>query len=263
MNYRNILLVHRASEPLRRLSRTLENVGHKVKVANSAAEALQLIAEETPQMIIASDDIREPDVYEFCQYIKDLNINGTQLMLVVKKAKSKSREKALECGANDYLTESCTLPVLVERVNELLYKDRDVTKDLTGSLAQSGLIDVLQLLEFSAKSGLLTVKSRDRSGSMIFSEGRLVEACTEESREEAAVYEMLSWERGEFSFEAKEIAGGKPMLASLSSLVLEWARARDEGGPLPITPPEIYDEKETVQNWASSLNAWLGYLKEQ
>jgi CheY-like chemotaxis protein len=263
MNYRNILLVHRASEPLKRLSRTLENVGHKVKVASSAAEALQLIAEETPQIIIASDDIQEPDVYEFCQHIKDLNINGMQLMLVVKKVKIKLKEKATECGADDCVPESCTLPFLVERVNELLYKGRDTSKDLTGSLTQSGLIDILQLLEFSAKSGILTVKSGDLSGSMIFSEGHLVDACTEENREEAAVYEMLSWGKGEFYFEAKGIAGGKPMLASLSSLVLEWARASDEGDTLPITPPETYDEKEMPQNWASSLNAWLGYLKEQ
>jgi hypothetical protein len=155
----------------------------------------------------------------------------------------------------------------MERINELLY-DEEAGRDLAGSIAQSGLIDVLQLLEFSAKSGVLNVNSGNREGNMTFSEGRLIDAHAQEKSGEAAVYEMLSWKRGEFSFQAREIANDKPVLASISSLVLEWARASDEGGPTPTqAPPTIEEEAkkkdDKARNWASELNDWLGYLRDK
>ncbi len=273
MNYRSVLLVHKNSEPITKLSHTLENVGHQVNVASCSADALLVLRNERPDAIIASDDLRNPDVSEFCREIKKLPaLNGVRVMVIAKQKSPGKRKKLLENGADDYVSEPFTLPALLERVNALFFKDPQASSDayhieLSGSITQSGLVDILQLLEFSAKSGLLTITSGIQHGTMAFSNGRLISARMSEKRNEPAVYEMLSWEEGEFEFQAQEMPnstnGG---IASISSLVLEWARTKDESLAASAISPPVQQEEEqkpVSQNWASELNAWLGYLRDQ
>jgi len=281
MIYRNVLVVHRGRTSLKRLSHTLENVGHKVSVASSAKDAMQALKKTRPHIIIAGDDLKEPDVYEFCRRLKKeppSDTNGVKVMIVAKRETKKAHEKAIECGADDYVAEPFTLPALLERVNIILSRSAPSAAtqqtELSGPIAQSGLIDILQLLEFSAKSGVLTVTAGIRHGTMTFSEGRLIAARMDEKRDEAAVYEMLSWEEGEFKFQTQDIPGENGALASISSLVLEWARTKDEKSRSSApAPPKEQEEKENHEeieevpydprNWASELNAWLGYLREK
>ncbi|MBN2379661.1 response regulator [candidate division WOR-3 bacterium] len=285
MIYHNILLIHESSKSMEKLSRTLEHVGHHVEVVHSAEDALKVIEDTHPEMIIASDDIRQPDVFDLCSTIKSKNgksPQGSRFLILVRRETLKSRQQAEKSGADAYISEESTLPALVERINNLLKNgESPEASDLSGSIAHSGLIDILQLIEFSAKNGVLSVTSGMRHGEMTFSEGQLVSAKSNEKQKEAAVYEMLSWDEGEFEFHAQTITDAKTRLAPISSLVLEWARVKDEEGRLPDAPPKIEEpqkpdevaqpledeteeEEEThPQNWASRLNAWLGYLREK
>ncbi|MBD3286049.1 DUF4388 domain-containing protein [candidate division WOR-3 bacterium] len=292
MIYHNILLVHKASEQMDKLSRTLSNVGHNIEVTHSARDALQKAKKEKPTVIIASDDLSGPDVFEFCTEIKNKNGSSpynSRFLILVKRESAKTRDQAIKCGADEYLTATATLPVLVERINAFLKDDTDTAaSDLSGSIAHSGLIDILQLIEFSAKNGVLNVSSGMRQGNMTFCEGQLISANTNDKHKEAAVYEMLSWEEGEFIFKTQPVDNTKSRLAPISSLVLEWARVKDESSksaqppasePRIETPPEVTknepvpetaDESDTEteseepgpHNWASRLNSWLGYLRE-
>ena len=284
MTYHNILLVHHNSNPMDKLGRTLEHVGHKIEIVHSGEEALDFFTKEHPMLVIASDDIHNPDVFELCEQMKNSNgatPHGVKFLILSRRETLKSRQLAIKCGADEYLAESATLPSLVERINDFL-KNGYTTEasDLSGSIAHTGLIDILQLIEFSAKNGVLSVTSGMRLGRMSFSDGRLVSAQTNDRQKEAAVYEMLSWEEGDFEFHNQPVEE-KTNLAPISSLVLEWARAKDEGLPSPKTAPQIEgtarshatnsepqdqedrDEKPDPENWASSLNAWLGYLREK
>jgi len=292
MIYHSILLVHQDSKPMEKLSRTLEHVGHKVGVVHTAEDALNSFEKEQPTMIIASDDLNQPDVFELCTRVKNRNgaiPNTTRFLVLVKKESNKSRQQAIKCGADEYLTETDTLPALVERINSMLSNGKATdSSDLSGSIAHSGLIDILQLIEFSAKNGVLTVSSGMRQGSMTFCEGQLISADANEKHKEQAVYEMLSWEDGEFVFQTQKVDNSKTRLAPISSLVLEWARVKDESSRSSVSSkpepqikaqpevvkeefvPETVDDSETdteaeepgPHNWASRLNSWLGYLRE-
>lgn len=272
MNYKKILFVHEGRPALDRLSRTMRNVGHTVSVSHDSARALELIEIEHPSIIVTSDDVKDPDVFDLCVKIKQTAANGTKLMVVARKGTRETHRRSLDSGADDYVTEASTLPTLVARINALLYEKETAPGDqaggLKGTTSQSGLIDILQLIEFSAKSGELTVNQDGQQGTMLFFSGHLVQAWTDDKQDESAVHEMLSWSSGEFSFVAKDIERSETTLTPISTLVLEWAKSHDEGEDLLDTTSPSVDagkksEDDESGNWASDLNSWLGYLREK
>lgn len=259
MTFKKILMVHKKNAVLERLGRTLENLGHSIVTAEEGKTALERYAKEHPQAVIASTDIADLGIFELCREIKRNPTQTTRIMVIAREEDRGVRTRLTEAGADELLSERCTLPVLVEHINELLYSANGTQpKDLAGSIAGSGLIDVLQLIELSAKSGVLHVTTGTRNGAMTLSYGQLLEANTEKSKDEEAVYEMLSWQEGEFSFQTQEVEASKPILASISSLVLEWARTSDEDLGLPEAPLREYGKEDSL---ASSLAEWLVYLR--
>lgn len=262
MTFKKILLVYKSNAVLERLGRTLENLGHSVLVSSNAHAALEIYSKEHPQVVIANSGIKDMSVAQLCREIKRSQTHDVRILLVANTGDREVEKRLSEAGADALLDERSTLPVLVEHVNELLYSSNgSQQKDLAGSIASSGLIDVLQLIELSAKSGILYVTTGTRNGTMTLSHGQLLEASTDKSKDEEAVYEMLSWQDGEFSFQTQDVESSKPILASISSLVLEWARVSDEGLGLPLASPQAHEEDESYL--ASLLSDWLSYLRSR
>lgn len=125
---------------------------------------------------------------------------------------------------------------------------------IEGPIRELGLPDVFQLLELSRKTGVLRVTSRlrDDEGEVVFASGRVVQASLRSKpspaidlaamseREvqrkarghiEAAVFELMSWREGFFSFEERGVADmadeGRMGIAT-ESLLMESARRVDE-----------------------------------
>lgn len=273
MIYKKILLLYKDRQSLARLSRTLENVGHKVFDVDDTSKAIELLREESAEMVIASDEFRNPDVFELCQLIKEddnLLHRSTKFLVISSKETPQAKKKANEAKVDELIPEPFTLPILVDRINSLLSAENHQAPgtELSGSIAQTGLVDILQLIEFSAKNGVLTVSSGMRRGTMTFAMGQLIKARVGKIHDEAAVYEMLSWKEGDFFFQAldmpeNEADTGVTPLASVSSLVLEWARFKDEGKGKPTSAPQEYGAKEPALNLLFSMASWLDYLREK
>ncbi|MBA3686429.1 MAG: DUF4388 domain-containing protein [Planctomycetes bacterium] len=105
---------------------------------------------------------------------------------------------------------------------------RDVVR---GDLAEQGLPDLLQYLERLGRDGQLIVESRRplrRSGGVYFRGGRIVHAHCPPHTGAAAVHAMLVWTDGRFAF----VAGARPehetVTASVTALVLDGLRRKDE-----------------------------------
>jgi len=125
---------------------------------------------------------------------------------------------------------------------------------IEGPLRELGLPDVFQLLDLSRKTGMLRVTSRlrDDEGVVYFDGGRVVQAnvrsrlrdrvdaaaISERELErklraqiEGAVYDLMAWREGFFSFEEREIAdvpAGERVKIATESLLMESARRIDE-----------------------------------
>ncbi|HMF41154.1 MAG TPA: DUF4388 domain-containing protein [Polyangia bacterium] len=102
---------------------------------------------------------------------------------------------------------------------------------LRGRLEQFGLATVLTFLDLERRSGQVLVVTRDKVGRVWLRGGRVVSARIEGSRRvnRAAVYELLSWDRGRFAFTQADMVGAVDEINAPTTLLLvEAARRADE-----------------------------------
>src|SRR5262245_49291183 len=80
---------------------------------------------------------------------------------------------------------------------------------LRGRLEQFGLATVLTFLDLERRSGQILIVNRDRTGRVWLRDGRVISARIEGSRRvnRAAIYELLTWDNGRFSFTQERTTG--------------------------------------------------------
>ncbi|MCO5170844.1 MAG: FHA domain-containing protein [Planctomycetes bacterium] len=108
----------------------------------------------------------------------------------------------------------------------------DVAHAMSGRIDAVPLAEVLQQLEFNARTGTLQVASGRRRGQVVLEAGRPLSAAFQGLRDDAAVLAMLALEEGRFSFARTAELGPRRMEgATLTALLLESSRRADEGRP--------------------------------
>jgi hypothetical protein len=114
---------------------------------------------------------------------------------------------------------------------------------ISGSLSDVSLTELLQLMVWGQKTGVLTVFWRGTSGRMYVQEGQVVHATFAGEQGDAAAYRLLSREGGSFTWEPGPAACPTTIETSSQNLLLEAARKQDEGDdvtgpPKPAPAPE-------------------------
>ena len=103
-------------------SRILELAGYRVVEAATGADALRLVREAQPQLILL--DVKLPDVngIELCRTIKSDPVSTHIMVLQISAVHTTRADRiyGLECGADTYLIEPIQADELVATVNALL-----------------------------------------------------------------------------------------------------------------------------------------------
>jgi two-component system OmpR family response regulator len=102
---------------------------------------------------------------------------------------------------------------------------------LRGRLEQFGLATVLTFLDLERRSGKVLVIDGEKLGKVWLQGGRVISARIEGSRRvnRAAIYELLSWNRGRFAFTQENLASTADEIGAPTTLLLmEAARRADE-----------------------------------
>jgi len=97
-----------------------------------------------------------------------------------------------------------------------------------GSLAEIHLIDVIQLLDLAQKHGILIVKDPEKEGRIYFDGGAMVRAELGADKDEEAVFQMLGFDKGNFSFVQKAVTVPRTVKMTNTSMLLEALRRHDE-----------------------------------
>jgi diguanylate cyclase (GGDEF)-like protein/PAS domain S-box-containing protein len=107
------------------LARRLERKGYEVVVTANAREAIRLVQEEKPDLVLL--DIEMPDVsgLEALKMIRELHsANEIPIIMVTARNQSEDVVKALNMGANDYVTKPVDFAVALARIGTQLSHKR-------------------------------------------------------------------------------------------------------------------------------------------
>jgi len=106
---------------------------------------------------------------------------------------------------------------------------------LRGRLEQFGLASVLTFLDLDRRSGQISITTRDKMGRVWLRGGQVIAARIEGShhKNRAAIYDLLSWERGRFAFTQEDLASAVDEIGAPTTLLLMEAACRADEAAAP------------------------------
>ena len=249
MAKQHLLLVDGDPKSLRVMEVSLKKAGFSVTTAVNGRDALEKCEISPPDLILSDTKMPEMDGFELCRRLKtDDRYRGTPFIFLTGQKSVEYKVKGLELGVEDYLTKPIYIKEIVTRVKILLQKKekerlekKDLKASFAGSLADMGVVDLVQTLEMGKKSGALHVKNRKGVEAVAyFRDGRILD-CELGGKVvgENAFYRLLNWQEGEFAIEFKPIEREERIPVSTQGLLMEGMRRIDEWGRIVEQLPSL------------------------
>lgn len=104
------------------LQRGLAFEGYRVSISNEAIAGLQLVASDTPHVVILDVMMPRMDGWEVCRRIRE---SGSRVPILMLTAKDdiEDRVRGLDLGADDYLVKPFAFEELLARIRALLRRN--------------------------------------------------------------------------------------------------------------------------------------------
>lgn len=99
----------------------LEHNGYEVRIARDGREALELIGDFAPHLVLLDVMMPVHNGYEVCQSIRaNPDWQRTKVLMLTAKGRDVEATKGLAVGADAYVTKPFSTKELVQRVKEML-----------------------------------------------------------------------------------------------------------------------------------------------
>lgn len=124
MPEKKILIIDDEESIQELLRYNLEENGYKVLTASNGVDALRLVRQESPQLIILDIVLPGMDGYDVCKEIRrDDSLLNIPIIMISSKADEFSKILGLELGADDFLTKPFSVRELMVRIKTALRRN--------------------------------------------------------------------------------------------------------------------------------------------
>jgi len=234
----SLLLVDGDTRSLRVLEVSLRKAGFMVTAALSVQDALDKLELHAPDLIISETTFPDGDGFDLRRRVRATpDWAEIPFIFLTAEAAIENKIRGLELGVDDYLTKPIYIKEIVTRINILLQKRqrvrfeerRDGRTRFAGRVQDMPVVDVIQTIEISRKSGVIQfVGERGRQAAIYFRDGRVIDAEAGSLQGEDAVYRLLTWNEGEFEVVFRTVRRREVITKSSQALLMEGMRRLDE-----------------------------------
>jgi two-component system alkaline phosphatase synthesis response regulator PhoP len=131
-----ILIVDDEPDILEFLSYNIRKEGYKVYVASNGQEALRIVQQINPSLILLDVMMPVMDGIETCQIIrKDLNLNQPIIAFLTARTEDYAQIAGFEAGADDYINKPIRPRLLLSKIESLLRRIKS-----TDQIANSSIV---------------------------------------------------------------------------------------------------------------------------
>jgi uncharacterized protein (TIGR02266 family) len=212
--------------------------GDFVRVANDGFDALALCLKEPPDLIVSDVNMPRMDGWSLLRMVRARpTLASVPFLFLTTLSGEQERLRGYQLGVDDFLAKPFRGRELQARVDRIIERTQRTThalaekKSLRGDLEQVSLPSVLAFLELEKKTGELLVVG-ERTAHLYLREGRLVRIDVDGMTAGAAmldvVYNVLSWQSGQFELAVRDVPYEDTLHMSVTQLLLEHARFSDE-----------------------------------
>ncbi len=120
-NNADILVVEDSIIQARKLRLLLEKHGYRISIALNGVEAMAILEDFTPNLIISDVMMPEMDGLELCRHIRSNDrLNFIPVLLLTALSEPEDIIRGLESGADNFLTKPYDETLLIKRINYIL-----------------------------------------------------------------------------------------------------------------------------------------------
>lgn len=111
-------------------SRFLERQGFKVAVAKDGIDAIDILQDTTPDMILLDIEMPRMDGFEVATQVRhNKRLQHIPIIMITSRTGEKHRERALEIGVNDYMGKPFQEQELLNKIQRILGKEVSLTHE--------------------------------------------------------------------------------------------------------------------------------------
>lgn len=209
--------------------------GFEVQQAHTAEQALKYLQTGEYEMVVSELDLGgSSDGFALLGEARK-HPWGKRLpwIIVTSRSSSADARRAFELGAADFMTKPVVADLLVAKLKQIMEREAvqggGAGRGVSGSLAEMGLPDMVQVLWHGRKTGSLKIRSGQEQGEIHFVNGQIFNAMWGRQRGEDAFYAMIGLADGTFALDPNFKAESQEIQASPEALLLEGMRRLDEG----------------------------------
>ena len=172
---RNVLVVDDESQITRVLRTALASQGYIVRTAGDGDEALEVMRQWIPDLVITDLSMPNMGGLELCRRIR--NKSTIPIIVLSVRGEEKPKIEALDSGADDYVTKPFNMNELVARVRAALRRASRPAQEETASKIEAGdfRIDLLtRLVTVRGREVRLTPKEFDLLSYLAKNPGRVI-----------------------------------------------------------------------------------------
>jgi uncharacterized protein (TIGR02266 family) len=208
--------------------------GHDVRLAMDGLEALGLCLKEPPELVVTDVQMPRMDGWQLLRVIRARSsLAAIPVVFVTTLGGDEERLRGYQLGVDDYVVKPYAPGELAARVERVIIRGGHDKKSLRGDLDQVALSSVLSFLELERKTGVLMVVGQT-AVRLHLRDGRLLRAERDHGGGGAPspsldiLTEVLSWTTGQFEFAGGEVACQDELNTSITALLIDFARIKDE-----------------------------------
>lgn len=122
MDEKKLILVVDDEEDIRLLiSYNLKSAGYEVLEAATGADAIMLIREKRPNLVLLDLMLGDISGLDISRIIKaDSEVKRIPIIMITARTQERDIVKGLDLGADDYITKPFSIPILLSRVRSVL-----------------------------------------------------------------------------------------------------------------------------------------------
>ncbi len=238
MSKQSLLLVDGDIRSLRVLEVSLRKAGFTITTATTAAEALDKVAQARPDLIISETKLEDRDGFALCKEVREqAGCADLPWVFLTSAGSIEDKVRGLQLGVDDYLTKPIYIKEIVTRLHILLQKrqrarleERDDQRTrFVGRLTDMAVVDLIQTVEVSRKSGVIQFTGdNNRQAAIYFRDGKVIDAEAGPLHGEDAVYRLLTWSDGGFEVVFRTVRRREVIGVPTQGLLMEGMRRLDE-----------------------------------
>ena len=232
-----VLIVDPDPEETTVLELRLIEQGFEVRIARTTAQAKHELKEREVTAVVSEIDLEEPGSGLDLRTEALRESWGKEAVWVILTAKTdrQTAQSAFDLKVDDFVSKPASGDILAAKLRQLIERRaaKEGGRGVSGSLAEMGLPDMVQILWHGRKTCALKINARGMAGEIDFAEGQIVHATWGSVKGEDAFYKMLTLREGDFRLDPTYTPSIRSIQASPEGLLLEGMRRLDEGTVIP------------------------------